>query len=604
MTAMKTYTSPGGRGVDPGVNVVRLLMDRAAASPDHPALAYRDGDGFTEVTTRQFLETVMELAAGLVAAGIRKGDHVALHSSTRIEFTYFDYAIWAAGAVSTTIYETSSPEQVQWIISDSGSVALVTENEETFAVFEEVEDDLPGCRSMFVIDNGAIDALQSMATDKTRAEVARRIEAIAHDDIATLVYTSGTTGNPKGCVLTHYNVTWAHGHISESFSPLLSEGNRTLMFLPLAHIFARALQSLCVATGTTMYYSSGIPSLAEELPMAKPTWVFSVPRVFEKIYNGAKANADASGKGPVFDKAVATAIAYSEAVQRGRITIGTKLAHRFFDKLVYSKLRGAFGGYIEYAISGGAPLGARLGHFFRGAGIVVLEGYGLTETTATATVNRPGQVKIGTVGQPVPGMSIAIADDGEVLIKGGVVFSGYWNNDEATSTVLDADGWFRSGDLGSLDADGYLSITGRKKEIIITSAGKNVAPAVLEDRMRSHPLVSQVLVVGDARPFIAALVTLDDEALAGWAVSRGDKTASPVDLHADPDVIAEVQAAVDEANRAVSQAEAIKEFRILPHDLSIEGGELTPTLKVKRSVVAAKYADVIEDIYGSVSGDL
>ncbi len=594
---MKTYTTSGGVKVPPNVNAVQQLMARADTAPDHPALAYRDGDHFTEVSTAEFWATVHEIAAGLVAAGIKQGDRVALHSGTRIEFTYFDYAIWAVGAATTTIYETSSSEQVRWIISDSGSVALISENESTLAAYREVAGDLPNCSSVFVIESGAVETLSAMASDESRREVDRRIAAIAHDDLATLVYTSGTTGNPKGCVLTHYNFAWEVTNLEGSISELVAPEKRTLMFLPLAHIFARAVQAVCVAKGTTIFFSSGIPSLLEELPMAKPSWVFSVPRVFEKIYNGAKAKADADGKGAIFEKAAATAIAYSQGIERGKVTVGVKLAHSAFDKLVYSKIRAIFGGEVTYAISGGAALGARLGHFFRGIGIVVLEGYGLTETTAGSTLNQPNAIRVGTVGRPIQGVSIAIADDGEVLIKGGMVFSGYWNNEKATEEVFDGD-WFHSGDIGVLDDEGYLSITGRKKEIIVTAAGKNVAPAVLEDRMRSHALVSQVMVIGDAQPFIAALVTIDEEALPQWAAANGKGGLSHDDLLGDEDLVAAVQSSLDYANKAVSRAEAVKTFRILPRDLSIEGGELTPTLKVKRSVVASKYAGIIEEIYG------
>jgi len=378
---------------------------------------------------------------------------------------------------------------------------------------------------------------------------------------------------------------------------LVGEEYRTLMFLPLAHIFARAVQAVSVSTGTTIGFSTGIPNLLEELPMFKPTFVFSVPRVFEKVYNGAKQKADAEGKGKIFDRAASTAIAYSQGLQRGKIRAGTRLAHGVFDKLVYARIRALLGGDVKFAISGGAPLGARLGHFFRGTGVIILEGYGLTETTAGATLNRPDAIKIGTVGRPLQGSSIRIADDGEVLIKGGQVYSGYWNNDGATAESFTED-WFHSGDIGVLDDDGFLSITGRKKEIIVTSAGKNVAPAVLEDRMRSSALISQVMVVGDAQPFIAALVTLDADAIGPWKEARDLQDASGVELASNPALISEVQAAIDYANKAVSKAEAIKTFRILDEDLSIEGGELTPTLKVKRSVVASKYARVIDEIYG------
>ena len=594
---MQTYTTPGEKTVAAGTNVVSLLARRAASDPDHAALAYRDGDRFVDVTTAELWDTVLDIAAGLVASGVQKGDRVALHSATRIEFTYFDYAIWAAGGATTTIYETSSAEQVKWILSDSGAVALITEGASTKAVFDEVASAVPACRSVFVIEDDAVAQLIDLATDESRAEVERRIAGISHDDLATLVYTSGTTGMPKGCTLTHYNFAWELEQLDDSLSVLTEPSNRTLMFLPLAHIFARAVQSVCVSNGVKLGFSTGIPQLLEELAMFKPTWVFSVPRVFEKIYNGAKQKADTEGKGKIFDRAASVAIAYSQGIERGKIGFGTKILHGLFDKLVYGKLRAAFGGDVTYAVSGGAPLGERLGHFFRGIGITALEGYGLTETTAGATINRPDATRIGSVGRPLPGCSIRIADDGEVLIKGGQVFRGYWNNEQATADVLDADGWFATGDLGALDGDGFLSITGRKKEIIVTAAGKNVAPAVLEDRMRASALISQVMVVGDARPFIAALVTLDEESLPAWAATNGLEDLTIDELREHEKVVAEVDKSVAYANKMVSKAEAIKTYRILSSDFSIEGGELTPTLKVKRSVVASRHAGVIEDIY-------
>ncbi|MCZ7531824.1 MAG: long-chain fatty acid--CoA ligase [Acidimicrobiia bacterium] len=594
---MQTYTTPGEKTVASDTNAVSMLQRRAESAPDHPALAYRDGDRFVDVPTSDFWDTVVELAAGLVASGVQKGDRVALHTATRIEFTYFDYAIWAAGAATTTIYETSSAEQVKWILSDSGSVALITENADTKAVFDSVSEAAPACRNVFVLDDGAIASLKTLATDDSRDEVRRRIAAISHDDLATLVYTSGTTGMPKGCELTHYNFAWEVEQLYGSLAVLMEPHNRTLMFLPLAHIFARAVQSASVSSGATIGFSTGIPQLLEELSMYKPTWIFSVPRVFEKIYNGAKQKAEADGRGKIFDKAAATAIAYSQGIERGKIGLGTKAAHMVFDKLVYRKLREAFGGEVTYAVSGGAALGERLGHFFRGIGIVPLEGYGLTETTAGATVNRPDAIRIGTVGRPVQGSSIRIADDGEVLIKGGQVFRGYWNNDKATAEVLSDDGWFATGDLGALDSDGFLTITGRKKEIIVTAGGKNVSPGLLEDDMRAHTLISQVMVVGDARPFIAALVTLDEDSLSSWAAVHGLEDVPLEDLPTHEKVIAEIDKAVANANKMVSKAESIKTYRILPKDFTIEGGELTPTFKVKRSVVASRYASVIEDIY-------
>lgn len=593
---MQTYTTPGEQPVPENCNAVSLLRHRVENDPDNPALAYRDGDSFVEVSTAEMWSDVHELAAGLIAAGVAKGDRVALHSATRVEFTLFDYAIWAAGAATTTIYETSSADQVEWIMSDSGSVAIITENADTRAVFDQVADGLESCRHVFTIDDGAVDAIKHLATEESRAEVDRRIAGISHSDLATLVYTSGTTGMPKGCALTHYNFAWTVSQLDDSVADLMAPGNRTLMFLPLAHIFARTVQSSCVSNGVTLGYSTGVPHLIEEMSMFKPTWVFSVPRVFEKIYNGAQQNAEANGKGKIFDRAASVAIAYSQGIERGKIGVATKAAHALFDRLVYSKIRAVFGGHVRYAISGGAPLGERLGHFFRGIGVIPLEGYGLTETTAAATLNLPSAIRIGTVGRPVLGESVRIAEDGEVLLKGGNVFRGYWNNESATSDAM-SDDWFRTGDLGALDADGFLTITGRKKEIIVTAAGKNVAPAVLEDRMRSNPLVSQVMVVGDGKPFIGALVTIDVDALSAWAQVHGLGDVPLDELVGHDEVLAEIDRAVGYANKAVSKAESIKTYRIVPDDFTIESGELTPTLKLKRSVVASNHAAVIADIY-------
>jgi len=595
---MKTFTAPGEVPVAADDNLVSALLARAANAAAHPALAYRDGDRYVNIDTAAFAADVKEVAAGIVALGLESGTRISLFSSTRWEFTLFDYAIWAAGCATVTIYETSSAEQVEWNVGNSDSQMIICETEGMKEVFDTVADRVPDCSNVVVIDDGAVDQLKALATDETRAEVDRRIAAIDHGDLATLVYTSGTTGRPKGCVLTHGNFIWESRQLEVMAGELLSPSQRQLMFLPLAHIFARLVQVACLSSGVTIYYSTGIPQLTEELAMTKPTWVFSVPRVFEKIYNGAKQKADSEGKGAIFDRAVNVAIDYSKGLDSGGPGLATRLQHALFDRLVYSKLRAVFGGEMKYAISGGAALGARLGHFFRGIGVVALEGYGLTETTAGTSLNTPTETRVGSVGRPFPGTSVEIADDGEVMIKGGQIFSGYWKNEPATKEALEPDGWFHSGDIGEIDDDGYVYITGRKKELIVTAGGKNVAPAVLEDRIRANSLISQVMVVGDAQPFIAALVTIDEESLPVWATANDKESSDLSDLIDDPDLNEAVQAAIDEGNQAVSKAEAIKAYRILPEDLTIEGGELTPTLKVRRAIVAKKYEGVLTDIYG------
>ena len=593
---MQKYTSPGETTVAAEDNAVSAFISRAESHPDAPALAYRDGDKFVNVSTREMLEKIEPLAAGLIAKGLDKGDRVAIFCGTRMEFTIAQYAVWMAGGVPVVIYETSAAEQVKWIMSDSGSRLIFIENEELQATFESVAGDLPSYEESFIIDGGGLESLAEAATEEGRRQVVGRIAGLAHDDLALLIYTSGTTGMPKGCMLTHYNFIWDGRQVMNELHDLFTEGNSTLMFLPLAHSFAQVVQVGCVTTGVTIGYSTGTPQLVEELAMFKPRWVFSVPRVFEKVYNTAKARADADGKGRIFDMAVKVAIGYSRQEAEGSVKLTTKLAHGLFDKLVYGKLRDIFGGRLVYAISGGAALGKRLGHFYKGIGVTVLEGYGLTETTAATFFNRPDNIRIGSVGRPVSGGSVAIAADGEVLIKGGCVFRGYWKNERATIEVFDDDGWFHSGDIGEIDADGYLSITGRKKELIVTAGGKNVAPAVLEDRMRAHALISQCMVVGDGQPFISVLVTVDPDTYPDWAKEHG-KPADVMEALEDDDLRAEIQTAIDDANKVVSKAESVRTFRILPDDFTIEGGELTPTLKVKRGVVSDKYADVIEGIY-------
>jgi long-chain acyl-CoA synthetase len=557
---------------------------------------------WSDVTCAQFAEEVVAVARGLVAAGVQPGDRVALLSRTRYEWSLIDYAILATGAATVPIYETSSAEQVNWVLSDSGAVAAVVESEKHSALVDSVRAATPDLRHVWQIEpvaggRGAVEDLVALGADTTADEVRARSAAVRADDLATLIYTSGTTGRPKGCELTHRNlVSEVKGAVS-MLPQLLSDRGSVLLFLPLAHVFGKVIQCGALYTRTVVGHTSDVTQLLPDLASFRPTFILSAPRVFEKVFNSARQRAHDGGKGRIFDAATDTAIAWSEAQDTGGPGLGLRLRHLLFDRLVYGKLRDVVGGNVVAAVSGAAPLGERLGHFFRGIGLPVLEGYGLTETTAGVTLNALGAQRIGTVGRPVPGHSVRIADDGEVLVKGPIVFRRYWKNEAATTDALE-DGWFHTGDIGELDDAGFLRITGRKKELIVTAGGKNVAPAVLEDRLRAHPLVSQCMVVGDGQPFIGVLVTIDAEALPGWCERAGKPAGTPIaDLVDDPDLRAEIARAVEDANQAVSRAEQIREFRILPVDFTESGGEMTPTMKVKRAVVAKTFAADIASIY-------
>jgi long-chain acyl-CoA synthetase len=598
---VREFSVPPVVTVGDAANLTDPVWTNAEAAPKSVQFSRRTAQGWTSVTCAQFRDEVVSVARGLVAAGIEPGMRVALMSKTRYEWTLIDYAIWSTGAVTVPIYETSSADQVEWVLSDSGAVACVVETNAHGLLLAGLRDGLRDLRHVWQIDAGDIDTLVAKGESVDRAEIDTRRRAVQADDIATIIYTSGTTGRPKGCVLTHRNMYADIANAIPVLRDLFNEGASTLLFLPLAHSFARLIQIGVVQARATMGHTADVKNLADELRVFRPTFVLSVPRVFEKVYNTAKQRAEGEGKSKIFDRAEQTAIAYSEALDTpSGPSLGLRMRHRMFDALVYRRLRAALGGRCATAISGGAPLGPRLGHFFRGVGVTVLEGYGLTETSPAAAANLPTAIRIGTVGRPLPGVTIRIADDGEILIKGALVFQGYWNNPEATAEALSADGWFRTGDLGQLDADGFLSITGRKKELIVTASGKNVAPAVLEDGLRAHPMISQAIVIGDRQPFIAALVTIDDETWPKWLERVGRPPTSTVaDLREDEALRAELQRAVDDANAAVSRAEAIKVFRILPRDFTEASGELTPSLKVKRDVVQKTYAGEIADIYKS-----
>jgi len=595
---VREYSVPPITEVDPESNLTDAVWANAAESPEHVVFNRRVDGTWQDVTAEEFRDDVAALAKGLIARGVQPGDRVGLMGKTRYEWTLTDYAIWAAGGVTVPIYETSSAEQVAWNLGDSGSVAVIVETAEHEAVVESVRSEIPTVRDVWQMDADGIGTIRGLGRDVPAEQVEERRRIARPDTLATIIYTSGTTGRPKGCELTHRNMLFQVLTTVDSLRSMFNPEGSTLLFLPLAHVFARMIQAGVVQTTARMGHTADVKNLLPDLAEFKPSFLLAVPRVFEKVYNVSKQRAHDAGKGGPFDKAEEVAVAYSRALDSGGPGLALRAQHAVFDKLVYAKLRGALGGRCIAAISGGAPLGERLGHFYRGIGLTVFEGYGLTETTAGATLNIEGAVRIGTVGRPVPGISVRIADDGEILLKGDNIFRGYWHNPAATAEAITDDGWFHTGDIGEIDDEGYLKITGRKKELIVTAGGKNVAPAVLEDRLRRHALVSQCMAVGDAQPFIGALVTIDPEAFPGWKQRAGKPADATVgDLREDPDLRAEIQKAVDEANKAVSHAEAIKKFRILANDFTLEGGELTPKLSLKRGVVLKQYADEVAAIY-------
>ncbi len=593
-------STPGLVEVDPALSIPAMLAARVARTPEGTLIERKTalGASWTPVSARAFAAEVRSVAKGLVDHGIAPGDRVALMSRTRYEWTVLDFAIWEAGAVPVPVYETSSADQVQWILADSDVRLAIVETGAHASLVESVRSALPRLGDVLVIDDGALTDLVAAGTSHDDAEIARRAGLAGWDDLATIIYTSGTTGRPKGVELTHGNfcaltLNGVHGLGAVCAQP----HSRTLLFMPLAHVFARFIEVLCIPSGAVLGHTPDTRNLLADLGSFHPTFILSVPRVFEKVYNSSEQKAGHGVPLRLFRWAAKVSITYSRALETpagpGAVL---RAQHTIAGALVYGKLREALGGRAEYAVSGGAPLGERLGHFYRGIGLRVLEGYGLTETTSATTVNMPDMTKIGTVGPPFPGTSVRIADDGEIEVSGPHVFRGYHGNPEATAEVL-ADGWFRTGDIGTLDADGYLRITGRKKELIVTAGGKNVAPALLEDRLRGHPLVSQVVVVGDQRPFIGALVTLDAEMLPGWLANHGMPAMSVEAAADDRAVLAALDRAVARANEAVSRAESIRKVRVLTADFSEENGYLTPSLKVRRALVLKDFAAEIEQLY-------
>ena len=581
-------------------NVTDQIEDLFARNPQFPSVSIQTDDEWSTITAAQFREQVRNVAKGLIAEGLNAGDRIAILSRTRYEWTVADYAIWYAGCVTVPIYETSSPEQVEWIVSDSHVVATFFEAQRTTHAFQPIAAKVPHMKRSYIFSDDVLAELARKGANVSDSELESRRTSAGPSDPATLIYTSGTTGRPKGCIITHGNLIAEVDTLVKAVPEVFDVPEAsTLIFLPLAHVFGRLIQVAMLRGEVTIGHCPNPTALLKDLGSFKPTFLLAVPRVFEKVFNGsaAKAHEASPVKGKIFDRAAATAIAYSEALDHGHVSKGLSIKHGLFDKLVYSKLRHAMGGRVTHAISGGAALGSRLGHFYRGIGLIILEGYGLTETTAGSTLNLPSALKIGSVGRPLPGTGARIESDGEILLKGPHVFAGYWNNDAATAEAMTSDGWFRTGDIGELDGEGYLRITGRKKELIVTAGGKNVAPAVLEDRLRANPIISQCVVVGDNKPYIGALVTLDQDALPQILAANNIESAPMSDLIQNADVRALVQKAVNAANEAVSNSEAIKKFVILPEDLTIDNGYLTPKMSIRRHLIVQDFAGDIEGLY-------
>ncbi|GAA4893383.1 long-chain fatty acid--CoA ligase [Streptomyces coeruleoprunus] len=585
------------------------VFDHAASDPGRVAFGRKDASGqWGEVTSREFRDEVLALAKGLLAQGVRFGDRVAVMSRTRYEWTLFDFALWTVGAQPVPVYPTSSADQVHWMLHDASVTACVVEHEDHAMTIGSVVDRLPLLKRLWQLDTGAVEELVAAGAHLGDEVVQRHRRAVTPESVATVIYTSGTTGRPKGCVLTHANFMFETDTLIERWEPVFhakpGDEASTLLFLPLAHVFGRMVEIAAVRGRVKLGHQPTLTAsaLLPDLAAFRPTFVLAVPYIFEKVFHAARRKAEAEGKAGHFDKAVDVAVRYAEALEHRAFGEGPgpsatlRMQHQFFEKVVYGKVREALGGRVRHAMSGGSAMDRRMGLFFEGAGVTVFEGYGLTESTSAATANPPERTKYGTVGRPVPGTSVRIAEDGEVWLRGDNVFSGYLNDAEATALVLE-DGWLATGDLGRLDEDGYLTITGRKKEILVTTSGKSVSPIVLEDRVRSHPLVAQCVVVGNNRPYIAALVTLDQEAVEHWLAMQSRAPLAPAELVRDPALEKEIRRAVIAANTLVSQAESIRTFRILAHPFSEEHGLLTPSLKLKRRAIEAAYAAEVDALY-------
>ncbi|MBM7113537.1 AMP-dependent synthetase/ligase [Archangium primigenium] len=600
---LKEFAGQGHVSLPPDGHLLQPLLKHARETPDKVLFSRRVGDRFEPLTVKEIVDTVRRVARGLLSLGVEPGQRVALMSKTRVEWALLDFAILATGATTVPIYETSSADQVEWILQDSGARIAFFETDALHALYRKAQDRLPECQHTFVIDQAALEHLQKLGDAVDEARLEERLAALTPAILATLIYTSGTTGRPRGCELTHGNIRVNSLQVLDHVGRVFSGEDRTLLFLPLAHALAKILFLASVERGVSIAFATSAGKLVEELALVKPTWFGTVPRVLEKVFQTARQKAEQAGKERVFDQAVETAVQYSRDRAEGRLGLVTRIKHAVFDRLVYATLRRILGGQLRFLVSGGGPLQERLNHFYNGVGVKVLEGYGMTETSPVMTVNADHANRIGTVGQAVAGTTVRIAEDGEILVQGPQVLRGYWHNEAATKNAFTEDGWLKTGDLGRLDAQGFLRITGRKKEILVTAAGKNVAPGPLEDRIREHPLVSQAMVVGEGKPFVAALVTLDPGAFTHWCKKNGKEGQTLEALTEDPTLRAEVEQAVEGANRSVSRAESIRKFAILAHDFTIDRNELTPSLKVRRHVVSEHYAPVIEALFAKGGGD-
>jgi long-chain acyl-CoA synthetase len=597
---MKLYELPSLVESPNHENITDLLVQRAKNTPNLALYGREDSPGvWSDVSAKSFLEQVQDLARGFIASGIKPGDAVAIMSRTRYEWALIDYALWFAGAVSVPIYETSAPAQIEWVLSDSDAVALIVETIEHQQRFEKIKSATPKLKQLWRLDDDSLFKLIAKGKDVSLDDLEKARTSRSLNDLATIIYTSGTTGKPKGCELTHRGFVDLSKNSQLELPEVVKEGQATLLFLPLAHVYARFISILCVHGGIKVGHQPDTKTVAAAMQSFKPNFLLAVPRVFEKVYNSAEQKAEAAGKGKIFRKAVQVAIDYSRSLDTKKgAPLALKLQYKIFDALVYKKLRAAMGGNVKYAVSGGAPLGERLGHFFRAIGLIVLEGYGLTETSAPAMIGRPSDAKIGKVGRVLPGCAVKIADDGEILLKGSNVLRGYWKNPEATKAAMDGQ-WFKTGDIGELDEEGFISIIGRKKELIITAGGKNVAPTALEDPLRASPIISQAVVIGDQRPFVSVLISLDPEMLPVWLSNNGEKADLTLAQAANNQrVLQEIQKAIDEVNETVSNAEAIKKFAVIETELTEDSGHLTPSMKIKRESVARDFAPIIDEIYG------